>query len=149
MKDKKTQVDISWIWGFAVIYLVSCTKVCFWKKKNVCVPSSSSKERLEPETSDAEMNQGVPEGCFCWLAVAYALKNSQPLSGVHFLKLPDLSNQINCKHHSPSVSLTICYHLCLLWFWSMKASTFELCIYNSYLLSYYLRVPFPGCCGIN
>lgn len=64
----------------------------------------SSKKHLEPESSDAEMNQGVAEGCFCRLLIACALKNSQPLSGVHFMKLPDLSNQINCKHHSPSVS---------------------------------------------
>jgi len=69
---------------------------------------------LEPAPSGAEVNQGVAEGYFHWLAIACALKNSQPLSGVHFIKLPALSNQLNCKHRSPRVSLTICYHPCLL-----------------------------------
>lgn len=147
MKDKKNPGGHFLGLGISSYILGQLHKGLLLEKKSYCVPSSSSKQRLEPETSDAEMNQGAPEGYFCWLAVACALKSSQPLSSVHFLKLPDLSNQINCKHHSPSVSLTICYHLWLLWFWSMKVSTFEL--YNSYLLSSYLRVPFPGCCGIN
>lgn len=54
------------------------------------------------------------------LAIACALKNNQPLSDVHFVELPGLSNQINCKHHSPSVPLTISYHLQLLRFWKYE-----------------------------